>query len=757
MAPLRIQPPPAAQIPVTTTKMRFGRFDRLVIDDVEYMFRDAVGNTITIARAENPEATQTLTQVQINVLRHSRGYRHDRDFYNPGVARARIKASAQFLSDLPEKEQADIIWMQRWCLTTLQMRGLGIKYGGISYSDEGLEEAIPEIAKRMRDEDKAAAAGGKKPRAGRASAEREREPPGPKCLRGWIKDLIDGNMNPLALRKDYRKCGNHTPKLTPAAYAYLCQYARLTATPEKPGAKSLWRRMKSAIRDENKQRLGEGLTEIKVPSYERLLEEIEKIPHFDKLAGRYGEEKAKALCRAVNDGLVEVVRPLQRVEFDEWTVHLHVLLILTGVWDTLSEKQKSQVEKIRLVLCLAIDVATRCVVGMSLAKTACPENALRCLEMAVSDKQEYADAAGALTPWDMCGLMETAVADAGTSFANIKFRTKAVDLQVVFRTAVAGLPWLRGTVERIFRSTDDKFISFFAGRTFSDSVEKGDYDSEGRAGLTVDEFAEALVRYKIDHYHNHPHEGLGGETPRSRWLRLTEEYGVDPPPDDHLRRVVFGRELYPVLGAHGVRVLGIDYQSKELNEVFCQKGHVRIPVRVDLRNLGGISVNLDEGWLLVEGAPELYRVTANDWIAVWDEFQARNAVVDAITSDILDETVAHLVEVGRIARQRVNIATEPMSEDEVTYHQSRMSIGVKFVKDAAAEKAAGPRDLLDGALTVGECASDGPDQVGGAVATEAVVMPENAVKPRKPRKARQTQPEPQTPSNDRGVRWNFEE
>jgi hypothetical protein len=99
------------------------------------------------------------------------------------------------------------------CVAILEVRGLGIKHGGISYSDEPLQKAIDEIAKRFVQEDEAEKNGGKRKRAGRRRDKGPRTPPGPKCLRGWIKELIAGGMNPLALRTDYRKCGNHDPRL----------------------------------------------------------------------------------------------------------------------------------------------------------------------------------------------------------------------------------------------------------------------------------------------------------------------------------------------------------------------------------------------------------------------------------------------------------------------------------------------------------------------------------------------------------------
>jgi len=90
---------------------------------------------------------------------------------------------------------------------------------------------------------------------------------------------------------------------------------------------------------------------LKVPSYVCLLGEVAKIPAFDLMAGQIGVERAKNYFRAVNAGLGDVVRPLERVEIDEWTVDLHILLILTRVW---TRSRKSRRRKCRgFVSCFA--------------------------------------------------------------------------------------------------------------------------------------------------------------------------------------------------------------------------------------------------------------------------------------------------------------------------------------------------------------------------------------------------------------------
>jgi putative transposase len=475
MAKLRIEPPAPAPRRRGGVRLRFGRHDRLVIDGIHYIVVDHDRQSVTIARADNPDVTQTLSRDQMDIVRHSPGFRLDRNFYRPELARARTHAGVDHLSDLPQEEQADVLWKLSYCLAYIRMTEEGKKNKKRIGADEKLEEAIEIMAAEIEATEAARVGQKKRKRAGRKMV--VRKPPGPKCLRTWVAELVAAHMNPLALRTKHRKCGNKAARFTAEEYAILHEFSLRVATPEKPDVKFVWGLMSAHINEKNKERRAAALPDLKVPSYTCLLNEVANIPAFDLMAGQIGVERAKNYFRAVNSGLDGVVRPLERVEIDEWTVDLHILLILTGVWDTYTEEQKARVPRVRLVLCLAICVATKCIVGMSLARKASSANAIRTLDMIVSEKQAYVDAAGAVTPWDIYGTPEMFVADAGTSFANHDVRTRGVDLDIIFQTTVSAVPYLRGAVERVFRTTNDKFIAMFAGRTFSDVVEKGDYDS----------------------------------------------------------------------------------------------------------------------------------------------------------------------------------------------------------------------------------------------------------------------------------------
>ncbi len=194
----------------------------------------------------NPNVTQTLSREDVNVVRHSRGYSYKRDFYNPEAARARKHAGVPYVSDLSDGDQKEILWRQKWCLAALRRKHLDRTHPEkISFSDESLEIAIPQIAKEVGKLEKVVAQAGKRKRAGQKTV--VIEGPAPKRLREWCADLIAGGMNPLALRNQLRKCGNHEPRLEPEEYAFLARYAAKIATPEKPKAASLWRQMSAAI------------------------------------------------------------------------------------------------------------------------------------------------------------------------------------------------------------------------------------------------------------------------------------------------------------------------------------------------------------------------------------------------------------------------------------------------------------------------------------------------------------------------------
>lgn len=145
------------------------------------------------------------------------------------------------------------------------------------------------------------------------------------------------------------------------------------------------------------------------------------------------------------------------------------------------------------------------------------------------------------------------------------------DLGVTWEMAMNGVPENRGTIERVFGTFAIDFAPRLSGHTFSSIIEKGDVDPEKRAVLKLEDFTFALIRWVTDIYHNAPHRGLGGDTPVKAWRRLSQEYGVLPPPDMEMMRLCFGLSRKYQLDKKGITVLGMPYQPDALQTYLRRK------------------------------------------------------------------------------------------------------------------------------------------------------------------------------------------
>lgn len=215
------------------------------------------------------------------------------------------------------------------------------------------------------------------------------------------------------------------------------------------------------------------------------------------------------------------------------------LLQENETWETLPETFKAVLTGRRLV-CVAEDIATRCILGMRMAPTATADLARQTLRMVTCDKTRFAEAAGALTPWDMRTTPDLVVTDGGPAFISDEFAAAVADIGSNRTVAKAKEPHLRGGIERFFRTVDLNLLCRCTGRSFAGIDDKGDHAAEAHASLTEDDFAWILIRWLVDKYHNTKHDGLGGETPRNAWLCLARLVGLVPPPDREKARTALG-------------------------------------------------------------------------------------------------------------------------------------------------------------------------------------------------------------------------
>ena len=640
-------------------RLHFGKWDRLIIDHVDWRCLETNDDGHVLQAAHDKDIKKGFSHEAMRLEAARPDFRHDRNWYSKKAIKARLRSDVAELDELPYEKRQYIFWKVSVVEEYLRL----LEAGETTAGDIGMEDAIPAILKNVSRSIKAAADNGRRRRADRPREVFETF--SVKSLRRWLKLLVESDFDPLALCDRYHKSGYFGEKLTSEQNAMVTKYAMRHLSPRKPGKLGLWRDMDDEVQGINDKRRAAARrsktkpTLMETPSYDRLSRQIEMMSEFHRSYGREGPGKAAKEFNPIGDGLQDVLRPFQHVEMDHWTVNLQTICIWSGIWDKLSKAKQRLIKKAntkRWYLGIAMCRRTHCILAMFLSPTPSVDAGLQLLEMAVSKKKAFADAAGAVTPWDMAGLMEWLFTDGGPAFNNGKFRTALAGLKVNPDIGPGGVPHLRAMVERMFRNFDQKLLEKFEGRTFPSLSVKGDYDSVARAGTTVDELCHVLVRYVVDCHHNTQQKSLNWETPRSCNLKLTKKHGVDPCPDWDKRRNVFGIGLDRTLSAAGIRFLGIQYRSKKLHAFFLRHKNISCKIRVHPGNLGAISVKVGKGWLTVKTRSDFEGVTADAWIAAEARLRAYGAHLKEITAPVLRKAFNDIEKIAETGRKRADIS-----------------------------------------------------------------------------------------------------
>ncbi|TJZ76895.1 Mu transposase C-terminal domain-containing protein [Paracoccus hibiscisoli] len=406
---------------------------------------------------------------------------------------------------------------------------------------------------------------------------------------------------------------------------------------------------------------------------------------------RDGAAAARKMFAPVGRGL-HLTRPLQRVEIDEWDIDLLFVLSDAGLLEGFTEEERKIFglvgkKPVRWKLTVAICATTRCILAMIMTPSAKASAAVQALKMVLSDKGALSTAVRANGRWHMHGLPEEIVTDCGSAFRSQEFQTACFDLGIPALRSVAGLPELRGIIERFFRTSGTSLLPELPGRTFSSIAEKGDANPADRACLNENDLAFVLVRWVVDVYHNTPHSGLDGETPLQCWERLTAECGVTPPPDTRTSRRIFGEKFMRKLDKTGITVLGVRYHSENLAAYMLHRRDRDVEVRWLPSDIGEIEVRLDMDWMTVPAVMDaVHGLSAQLWASAVRDVRAADPERKRYDEKVVLAALRDIRERSEDAQAAKGLLVDEWSEERVRREEQKLMIG--FQTGPAPQKAA---------------------------------------------------------------------
>ena len=265
--------------------------------------------------------------------------------------------------------------------------------------------------------------------------------------------------------------------------------------PERPSTAALMRDVR--------QRFSER--QLSVPNYRTVVRRVAALdPHF-VMTKRQGAKAAREKYGPVGGANLRSDVPLDIVQID------HTLV------DVIVVDQDHRLSIGRPWLTLAIDIASRAIVGFSLSLEAPSALSVSLvLSHVVLPKAAWlADRELHNLDWPMAGLPRVIHLDNAKEFHSEALVRGCQEYGIAIDYRLPGQPHLGGHIERLI-GTMMGAVHLLPGTTFSNVTEKESYDSEGRAVLTLRELERWLALQIAGVYHFSVHSALD-KTPLAAW------------------------------------------------------------------------------------------------------------------------------------------------------------------------------------------------------------------------------------------------
>ena len=316
------------------------------------------------------------------------------------------------------------------------------------------------------------------------------------------------------------------------------------------------------------------------PSFNTVRNRIRALSAKDTIKQREGTNAARQLS-AIEGHSPVIESPLDWVQMDHTPVDLIVV-------DEITRRPIG-----RPYLTAAIDNFSRCITGFCLTLEAPSAVSVGlCLVHSVIDKTAYLAHLGIIGDWPIWGKPLLLYVDNGTEFHSEALRRGCTQHGIELRYRPLGEPQYGGIMERLI-GTLMQHVHTLPGTTFSNIQERGEYDSDGKAILTLSELEKWLTLVIVGPYHNKVHSTLL-EPPIERYKSgvLATGTGLKPMVQNKKGFLV---DFLPIIKRsiqrHGFMIDHINYYSNALRPWIAErKTGEKFIIRRDPRDISRVYV-----------------------------------------------------------------------------------------------------------------------------------------------------------------------
>lgn len=318
---------------------------------------------------------------------------------------------------------------------------------------------------------------------------------------------------------------------------------------ERPTIVELWERVALACRQQGLQ----------APNLSTMRRRVDRLQDRLVVAKRYGTKQARETFEPLRGSFPGADVPLAVYQID----HSPIDVILVD------EKHRRPIG--RGYLTIVTDSCTRMLAGFCASLD--PPGALAtglAMSHAILPKSKWLAERDIETSWPINGIPAKVFCDNAAEFRGTMLERACREYGILMENRPKGQPNYGGHVERLFRTFMHRAQSL-PGSTFSNVQERGEYDSDGHAVMTLAEFEHWFAVFVTKVYHQRPHRGIGRVPP----VKLFEQFvlGTDttkgiglpePVRDEYKLRLDFMPFVERTIQEYGVVIDNIHYYGDVL-------------------------------------------------------------------------------------------------------------------------------------------------------------------------------------------------
>lgn len=323
---------------------------------------------------------------------------------------------------------------------------------------------------------------------------KESKVPPARTVSSWVKKLREHGKE--AFMAPNRRRGNTSLRFAPEVENLILQAVDAYMVEEKHGAEDVLAYIAGHLAEQNL--LTKDGSQVKIPCPRSIRRKLQRLDPFLLIRIKQGPVAADRAARAAGKSIISP-RPLYIVEID--THYLDIFVVDPDTGEILG----------RPFLVIALDIRTRCVVGIYISLF--PPSTTTTLAVL----KDMLTRPNRGLPGGVCVYL---FPDNGIEFKNCGVTRLTTKLMINFQPAEIRDPNDKPHVESFFSTLTLYLIHKIPGTTFSNPGERGDYPSEKRACVTLDQLKVYINRWIEEEYHIRPHSSTG-RSPIRMWQEET--------------------------------------------------------------------------------------------------------------------------------------------------------------------------------------------------------------------------------------------